>query len=140
MSIRVLIADDSKIVRKGLRAFLDQTEDIQVVGEAGDGEEAVHLAELLLPDVLLLDVKMPKIDGIQVLWHLRKSTFPGKILAMSASDDYLQNLHSMLNNGANGYLTKQDSSELIQAIRSVVNEEKEWISPRLRQSLSTDAY
>jgi DNA-binding NarL/FixJ family response regulator len=133
--IRVLIADDFQVVRKGIRSILEKTEDIRVSGEACDGVETVKLVERLMPDILLLDVEMPQMNGIQVIARLRKRGLPIKVLVISAYDDQ-QYILSMLNSGAAGYLVKDDvPEELVQAVRGVASGEKDWISPRLRQKL-----
>ncbi len=132
---RILIADDFQVVRKGIRSILEKTEDLRVAGEACDGVETIKLVEQLMPDILLLDVEMPQLNGIEVISRLQKRSLPVKVLVISAYDDQ-QYILSMLNSGAAGYLIKDDvPEELVQAIRGVANGEKDWISPRLKQRL-----
>ncbi len=117
--IRVAIADDHPVVRRGLRAFLDSLDDIEVVGEAVDGEAAVRLVVTEEPDVLLLDLKMPKLDGIGVISRLRSRGASTRILVLT-SFTAQQQVIPAIRAGADGYLLKDaDPSELEQAIRAV---------------------
>jgi DNA-binding NarL/FixJ family response regulator len=114
--IRVLLADDHAVVRQGLRTFLDLQEDIEVVAEAGDGQAAVDAARRTDPDVILLDLVMPVLDGVGALKHLR-STRARTIVLTSFGDD--DKLFAALRGGAAGYLLKDvEPAELVQAIRS----------------------
>ena len=116
---RVAIADDHPVVRRGVRAFLDSLNDIEVVGEAVDGEEAVRLTVNEEPDVLLLDLKMPKLDGIGVISRLRSRGASTRILVLT-SFTAQQEVIPAIKAGADGYLLKDaDPSELEQAIRAV---------------------
>lgn len=82
--IRVLLVDDHQVVRRGLRTFLEVQEDIEVVGEAADGEEGIARAEELRPDVILMDVKMPVTDGIEALRRLREAANPARVLIVTS--------------------------------------------------------
>ena len=121
--IRILIADDHAVVREGTRRVLEQESDMEVVGEAGDGEEAVNLATSLKPDVAIMDISMPKMDGIEAT-RLIKAACPSiSVLALSAYDDD-QFVFSLLEAGAAGYLLKSvRSRELLDAIRAVYSGE-----------------
>lgn len=121
--IRILIADDHAVVREGTRRILEQEPDMEVVGEAGDGEEAVNLATSLKPDVAIMDISMPKMDGIEAT-RLIKAACPSiSVLALSAYDDD-QFVFSLLEAGAAGYLLKSvRSRELLDAIRAVYSGE-----------------
>jgi DNA-binding NarL/FixJ family response regulator len=121
--IKVLIADDHAVVREGTRRILEQEPDMEVVGEAGDGEEAVNLAASLKPDVAIIDIAMPKLDGIEATKRI-KATWPSiNVLILSAYDDD-QFIFSLLEAGAAGYLLKSiRSRELIDAIRAVYSGE-----------------
>ena len=117
--VRVLIAEDHATVREGLKMILNAQTDIEVVGDAEDGLEAIELAQKLLPDVTLMDISMPKLNGLKATAKL-KDTCPGThILALTrhTDDGYLQ---QVLRAGASGYVLKQSPpSELIHAIRAV---------------------
>ncbi|WP_442813734.1 response regulator [Streptosporangium subroseum] len=117
--IRVLIADDHPVVRQGLRTFLDLQDDLDVVGEAADGAEAVALVESLVPDVLLLDLKMPVLDGLGTLLRLREGgPFPRVLVLTSVSDR--EDVAPAMRAGAAGFLYKDvEPAALVQAIRAV---------------------
>jgi DNA-binding NarL/FixJ family response regulator len=117
--IRVLIADDHTLVRDGTRRILEAEEDMDVVGEALDGEEAVQLAKELKPDVVLMDIAMPKVDGIAATKQI-KHVYPEiNVLILSAYDDD-QFVFRLLQAGAAGYLLKSvHSQELVAGIRAV---------------------
>jgi len=117
--IKILIADDHAVVRKGTRQILEQEPDLNVVVEAGDGEEAVDLAGSFKPDVAIIDIAMPKLDGIEATRQI-KALYPTiAILILSAYDDD-QFVFSLLEAGAAGYLLKSvRGHELIDAVRAV---------------------
>jgi two-component system, NarL family, response regulator LiaR len=118
-AIRVLIADDHALVREGTRRMLEQEADMQVVGEAGDGEETVKLACELKPDVAIVDISMPKLDGIEATKQIKERCPSVTILILSAYDDD-QFIFSLLEAGAAGYLLKSiRSRELVDAVRAV---------------------
>lgn len=121
--IRVLIADDHHVVRGGLRALLETEEDIVVVGEASDGVEAVYKMRSLAPDVLLLDLVMPRKNGIEAILEIKQDQQDARILVLTSfSDD--DKVFAAIKAGALGYLLKDSSPhELIQAIRDVYNGE-----------------
>lgn len=129
--IRVVLTDDHPIVRSGIRALLDKAGDIRVIGEASDGREALQLVEDLRPDVLLLDMEMPGVSGIDVARQLKAVNSPAKILALSAYDDE-RYIEGLLSAGAAGYLTKDEANEtIIQAVRGVARGEEGWLSRRV---------
>jgi NarL family two-component system response regulator LiaR len=118
-TIRVLIVDDHTIVRKGTRALLAEVDDIEVVGEAGDGQEAVDLADLVQPDVILMDLVMPRVDGIEATRQITARQPEARILALTsfAADD---KVFPAIKAGALGYLLKDsDPEDLLRAIRQV---------------------
>ncbi len=118
-SIRILIADDHGVLRAGLRALLDAESDLQVVGEATDGSEALRLAGELRPDIVLLDVSMPGPGGIKVTRKLGKVVPDARILILTIHEDE-QLLQKAIQAGASGYITKRAiKSELINAIHAV---------------------
>src|SRR5512137_869525 len=118
-SIRVILADDHAVVRKGIREFLTEPGNIEVIAEASDGDEAIALIDQLRPDVAVLDIQMPKRSGIEVCRHVRAQHWPIGILILTAYDDDPYVL-AVLQAGANGYVLKTASpNELIQAVRDV---------------------
>lgn len=121
--IKILIADDHAVVREGTRRVLEQEPDLDVIGEAGDGEEAVEMATSLKPDVAIVDISMPKMDGIEATRRI-KSTCPSvNVLILTAYDDD-QFIFSLLEAGAAGYLLKTvRSRELVDAVRAVYSGE-----------------
>jgi NarL family two-component system response regulator LiaR len=117
--IRVLIADDHAVVREGLRSFLDRQDDIEVVGEAGDGAEALAAAERLAPDVVLIDLVMPNVDGIEAIRGLRERVPAARAIVLSSFVED-EKLFPAVHAGAAGYLLKDvQPSELVEAIRTV---------------------
>ncbi len=125
-SIRIVVADDHPVVREGIRNRLEKEPDFLVVGEAGDGEEALSLAGELQPDVLLLDMELPDLTGVEVA---RRVKSPVRILVVSAYDDE-HYIRRMLASGASGYLTKEEAPEsLIEAVRRVAWSEGKITQP-----------
>jgi DNA-binding NarL/FixJ family response regulator len=117
--IAILLADDHVLVREGTRELLERQEDMQVVGEAGDGEEAVRLATDLHPDVVVMDIAMPKLNGIKATERIKATHPEATVLILSAYDDD-QYVFALLEAGAAGYLLKDvPSHELVEAIRAV---------------------
>ena len=117
--IRVLLVDDHQVVRRGLRTFLEVQGDIEVVGEAADGQEGVDRAEELRPDVVLMDVKMPGTDGIEALRLLRDAENPARVLIVTSFTEQ-RTVVPALRAGAAGYIYKDvDPVALADAIRSV---------------------
>ncbi|MFF0747444.1 response regulator [Streptomyces sp. NPDC004111] len=117
--IRVLLVDDHQVVRRGLRTFLEVQDDIEVVGEAGDGAEGVAQVESLRPDVVLMDIKMPGTDGIEALRKLRELANPARVLIVTSFTEQ-RTVVPALRAGASGYVYKDvDPEALAGAIRSV---------------------
>ena len=126
--IRVVIADDHAVMRVGIRNILARSNEISVIGEASDGQQAITLIESLKPDVLILDMEMPVMDGVEVARRMQMSASPVRILVLSAYDDR-QYILEMLNMGAYGFLIKDEAPEVIvDAVRGIANGEKGWIS------------
>src|SRR3954465_4862619 len=137
MTIRVVIAEDHRMVRELLAALLAREADVAVVGEAGNGREAIDMALKLRPDLLVLDVGLPEIDGIEVARRLRASQPGLKLLALSiyGEERFVQ---AMLNAGASGYLLKTSAvTELVQAIRAVMQGEL-YVSRDLAREAQAD--
>jgi len=118
-TITVLLADDHVLVRQGTRELLEREEDLEVVGEAGDGVEAVELAAELHPDVVIMDIAMPKLSGIDATRRIKATQPDSAVLILSAYDDD-QYIFALLEAGAAGYLLKDvPAQELVDAIRAV---------------------
>ena len=128
--LRIMLADDHETVREGLKMIVNAQDDMEVVGFAGDGREAVAKAQELLPDVLVMDISMPKLNGLKATEKLNEVCPQVKVLALSrhADDGYIREL---LGAGACAYVLKQSApSELIHAIRAVAAGGK-YIDPKL---------
>jgi DNA-binding NarL/FixJ family response regulator len=137
--IRVLLADDHSIVRQGVRQLLESSKEIQVIAEAGDGEEARALIEQHLPDVAVLDIQMPKASGIEVTRWLRAHLPQIGVLILTAYDDdpYVM---AVLQAGANGYVLKTaNADDLIQAVHNV-NEGKSALDPAITKKLMSNIF
>ncbi len=130
----IVLAEDHHIVRQGLRALLQTEPDLQVIGEAGDGPEAVNLLERLKPDVLVLDLMMPGLGGVEVTRQARRLSPQTRvvILSMHANEAYVLDA---LSAGAVGYVLKRSTaSDLVQAIRAAI-EGRRYLSPPLADRL-----
>ena len=134
--ISVVLADDHQIMRASIRSILDGAADIKVIQEASNGLEALQLAQDLTPDVLLLDMEMPRLTGVQVAQRLQAEQSPVRILALSAHDDW-QYIKGLLETGASGYLIKTEITGLIvEAVRGLAKGERGWISPQVARQMS----
>ena len=135
--IRVLIADDHALFRRGLNMVLESEEGIEVVAEAEDGEDAVAKAEEFAPDVVLMDVRMPRLSGIEATRTIRDVIPTARILMLTVSDEE-EDLYEAVKAGANGYLLKEISiEEVADAIRAVVQGQS-LISPSMASKLLTE--
>ena len=135
-AIRVLLVDDHPGVLGGIRGLLENVEGIEIAGEATCGEEALRLAETLSPDVVLLDMELPDMNGIQVIQAISTSGIAVRVLGLSSYDDreYITQLLSL---GASGYLIKDEVPEtIIEAIRGVARGEEGWVSRKVAAHLS----
>ena len=135
-TLRVVLIDDHPVVRSGIRNMLEEASDIVVEGEAGDGKEALRLVEELSPDVLLLDMEMPGLSGVDVAKRLQEKGASVKVLALSAHDDE-HYIRSLLSNGAAGYLTKEEAMDkIVDAVRGIAGGEEGWLSRRAAASMA----
>jgi two-component system invasion response regulator UvrY len=133
--IKVLLVDDHELIRVGIRRLLQDVNGLKVVGEAGTGEDAIKLAKELIPDVVLMDVQMPGIGGLEATRKMTRQNSDIKILALTVCDDepYPSRL---LQAGAAGYITKGcDAEEMIRAIR-IVHSGQRYISTEIAQQLA----
>jgi DNA-binding NarL/FixJ family response regulator len=134
-SIRVLLVDDHQVVREGLRRMLDLDKDIEVVGEAASGEEALTKADQLSPDVILMDVKMPGMGGIDAIRELKTKRSPASVIVLTLYED--KYLAQAAEAGAVGYLLKDVSrDELIKAIRAAYQGQSPF-APAISRTLFT---
>jgi two-component system response regulator NreC len=132
--LRVLIAEDHTILREGLRALLCSDPDIEVAGEVENGRDAIRLAGTLLPDLVLMDLSMPGINGIEAIAEIKKRLTDTKVIALTVhdTDEYIR---EALQAGADGYVLKDATAgELIMAIKSVVNG-KTYLSPSISERI-----
>jgi NarL family two-component system response regulator LiaR len=140
-AIRVLIADDHAVLREGLRSFLELQEGIEIVGDAADGEEAVALAEQLRPGVVLMDLVMPKLDGVEAMRALRERVPDARVIILTSYIDD-DRLLPAIRAGAAGYLLKNaEPQELARAIRTAEAGEAlidPSVAARLVERLATD--
>ena len=121
--VTILLVEDHTVVRQGIRQFLEREGDFEVVGEAGDGEEAVRLAEQLKPNVIIMDIALPKLNGIEATRQIKQLPFCTIVLILTAYD-YEEYIFPILEAGAAGYLLKDVSgNELVDAIRTVLKGE-----------------
>jgi two-component system NarL family response regulator len=135
--IRVLVVDDHALFRRGLQMVLEQEEDIEVVGEAGDGAEAVERATDSMPDIVLMDVRMPKRGGIDACTAIKDAVPSAKIIMLTISDEEAD-LYDAIKAGASGYLLKEISIEEVAAAIRAVNEGQSLISPSMASKLLTE--
>lgn len=130
MSIRILLADDHKITRQGLRSLLESDKDIEVIAEANNGREAVELSQKLIPDIIIMDVSMPDLNGVEATKRIITDNTTVKVIALSMHSDTLF-VSEMLKSGAAGYLLKDCAfEELLQAIKTV-SSGKTYLSPSI---------
>ena len=132
--ITILLAEDHLIVREGLRALLKLERDLRVVGEAGNGREAVKLARTLCPDVIVMDIAMPLLNGLEATRQILQAQPTARVIILSAHSDDAY-LESVLALGAAGYLIKQSAAHILpQAIRQV-HQGQQYFSPRIARRL-----
>ncbi|MGB6243613.1 response regulator [Gordonia sp. (in: high G+C Gram-positive bacteria)] len=131
--IRVLIVDDQRLVRAGLRMLCESTDDLEVVGEAADGAEAIRAAVALTPDVVLMDLRMPGLDGVAATEQITRRPDAPRVLVLTTFDDD-EHLYPALAAGAAGFLVKDtDPTELLAAIRRVADGDLPFTPDLLRR-------
>jgi len=135
--IRILLADDHAVVRQGFKLILGGQPDMEIVGEAGNGREAVELAEKLRPDVAVIDVAMPELNGIEATRRMRELTPRTRVLALSMHKDSVY-VREILRAGARGYLLKDSpAGDLVLAVRAIASGEG-YISPAVSNAVLDD--
>lgn len=135
-NIQVVLVDDHPIVREGIRNLLKAAEGINLVGESGSGEEAIDLIHRLKPDVILLDIELTDVKGIEVARRLAEEGSQTRILVLSSYNDS-QYISELFAAGAYGYLLKEEAPELIiEALRGVMRGEKGWVSRKVAAQFS----
>lgn len=135
--IRILLADDHALVRQGFRMILDAQSDMEVLGEAANGREAIELGEKLQPDVVVMDVAMPELNGIEATRRLIASSPRTRVLALSMHKDSAY-VREILRAGARGYLLKDSNeADLLAAVRAVAKGEG-YLSPGVSDAVLTD--
>ncbi len=135
--IKILLADDHALVRQGFKMILGAQSDMQIVGEAGNGREAVELAEKLQPDLVVMDVTMPELNGIEATRRLATVAPRARVLALSMHKDAVY-VREILRAGARGYLLKDSvDADLLAAVRSVAKGEG-YLSPGVSDAVLTD--
>ncbi len=137
MAIKIMIADDHALLRQGIKRVLNFEDDLEVVGEAEDGQETLARTLMLQPDVLLLDLNMPGMSGLEVTKQLKAANCPTKIIALTIhdSDNYVL---EMLKNGALGYLLKDVEPQVLVKAIHTVNEGTAYIYPKLAERIFGD--
>ncbi|HLH37884.1 MAG TPA: response regulator transcription factor [Bryobacteraceae bacterium] len=134
---KILLADDHVLVRQGFKMILSAQPDLQIVGEAGNGREVLELAEKLQPDLVIMDVTMPELNGIEATRRLADVAPRARVLALSMHKDAVY-VREILRAGARGYLLKDSAdSDLIAAVRSIAKGEA-WLSPAVSDAVLTD--
>lgn len=134
MSIRVMLVDDHQIVREGLRSLLASREGVQVIGEAGDGRAAITLSQELRPDVVVMDIGMPDLNGIEATRRIRADQPRVKVVALSMHSDR-RFLTEALKAGASGYLLKDSAFDELEVAIRAVHAGQTYLSPRITDAV-----
>ena len=137
-NLRVLIVDDEQLLREGVRCILESKDDIEVVGESGDGKTAIDMSRLLLPDVVVMDVSMPGMSGLEATRQLKEISPAVKVVGLSV---YSNNLYvvAMLEAGASGYVLKSSLYDELYGALKVVGRGETYLSPGISGAV-IDAY
>jgi two-component system response regulator NreC len=136
-SYRVVLADDHKLFRQGMKRIIEEMPETEVVGEANDGQEAIELVKELLPDLAILDISIPKLNGIQACREIRR-LFPNvKILVLTMHKDR-EYFYQAISAGAQGYLLKEDSDEELLAAMGTIRNGAVYVTKALAGVVSKD--
>ena len=130
MSVQILIADDHQMLREGLRAILEKDENVEVIGEASDGRTAVEMARTLLPDVVVMDISMPDLNGVEATRQIKAENPAVKVIALSRHSDKRYVLR-MLEAGASGYVLKSGAYDELRRAVEAVSRGDSYLSPRI---------
>ena len=136
--IRILVADDNPVLRRGIRLILDSVNDVKIVGEAEDGNEAIALVESLTPDVVIMDVSMPHLNGLEATEHIRSMATDTQILILTMHKNATF-VRRALRSGARGYLLKRTLTEELLPALYRVNEGKRYLSQIIEDATPDDA-
>lgn len=132
----MLLVDDHPIVRAGIRTLLSAQSNIEIVGETSDGTQVIPMVSELTPDVLVLDVQLPGLNGVEIARQIKSAQIPVYVLALSAHDD-IQYIRNLLAHGASGYLTKEEAADtIVDAIQGIARGEQGWLSRRVASQVS----
>ena len=132
--IKILVADDHPVVRDGIVSIIEVEKDMRVVAQAVDGVEAVEMAEKLLPDIVLLDLRMPRLDGLEAIAQIQSRHGPSKVVVLTTFESE-QDVHVSLKAGARGYLLKDTCRQTLLETIKQVRDGKTCIPPRIGQKL-----
>lgn len=132
--VRILLSDDHPIVRRGVRTILESNEEYEVCGEAGDGDQTLRLAILLHPDVVITDISMAPVNGLEVTQRLRQALPEAKVLILTMHDS-VEMLRAAAIAGASGYLLKSDAEELLVTALHSLSAGYRFVSPSFETSL-----
>jgi DNA-binding NarL/FixJ family response regulator len=137
MAIKILLVDDHRLLREGLRSLLEEQKDITVVGEAENGKHAVQLAAKLVPDIIIMDISMPGLNGINATCQISSACAKSKVIALSMHTER-RTVLEMINAGASGYLLKDCAfEEVVQAVRTVAGNNT-YLSPKIASIVIKD--
>ena len=136
-SIKVLVVDDHQMVRDSLRLVLDEMENIKVVGEASDGEAAIRKNEELSPDIILMDLRMPNMDGLQAMIKIKSQHPETKIMVLSVMDEK-QSVREAFNTGASGYAVKEIREAELESAINQINSGKYYVHPSIVSHLFSE--
>lgn len=136
-AIKILLADDHELIRTGIRNLIGSNKDFSIVGEAGDGEESIRCVKELNPDVVIIDISMPKLSGIEVTKHLREHFPSVKVLVLTMHEN-VEYVYQIFKSGAGGYLLKNaGKDEIASAIYAVARGER-FFSPRISELMLSE--